>query len=227
MNVIIIIPVFNEEENIKDVARASLKYGDVLVVDDGSSDDTKKRAVESGAKVISHVNNEGKGAAIKTGINEALKYPYDAYIFLDGDGQHDPNLIPSLIEKLNYVNVVIGSRFLKKELKNMPFQRRLSNLITTGLISFISGISITDSQSGFRGVTREIAEIFLSSPYDDYRFESDVLIRVSSNKIIKYDEVSIPVIYNNESSYVTHKHALEYVLFISKNIIKNIFKRIS
>lgn len=155
MNVIIIIPVFNEENNIKDIASKALKYGDVFVVDDGSTDSTKENARSSGAKVISHENNRGKGSAIKTGIKEALKYPYKVFIFLDGDDQHDPNLIPNFIEKMDSCDIVIGSRFLKGELKNMPIQRRLSNLITTKLIFFIAEHHLTDSQSGFRGVSRK------------------------------------------------------------------------
>ncbi|MDR2545440.1 MAG: glycosyltransferase family 2 protein [Methanobrevibacter sp.] len=221
MNVVIIIPVFNEEKYIKDVAKKSLKYGDVIVVDDGSSDKTSENARFSGATVIVHQNNKGKGAAIKTGIKQALNNSYDTFIFLDGDGQHDPNLIPIFLEKLDNADIVIGSRFLKGELKNMPPQRRLSNQITTKLISFISKYPLTDSQSGFRGVSKKIAENFLSSPYDDYRFESDVLIN-SSNKV-NFDEVSIPTRYSDEVSHITKTHTIKYIiLFISKRTLKHI-----
>ncbi|MDR2830486.1 MAG: glycosyltransferase family 2 protein [Methanobrevibacter sp.] len=223
MNVIIIIPAFNEEDNIKDVASKSLEYGDVLVVDDGSTDNTKKNARSSGAKVISHENNKGKGFAIKTGIKEALKHPYEVFIFIDGDGQHDPNLIQDFMKKMDSCDIVIGSRFLKGELKNMPIQRKLSNLITTKLISFITEQHLTDSQSGFRGVSKEMAEHFLKSPYNDYRFESDVLINFLSK--IRYDEVSIPSRYGEEVSHITHTHTIKYVFFISKNVIKNMINK--
>jgi hypothetical protein len=147
------------------------------------------------------------------------------FIFLDGDGQHDPNLIPKFLEKLDSADIVIGSRFLKQELKNMPPQRRLSNLITTKLISFISKKPLTDSQSGFRGASKKIAETFLKSPYDDYRFESDVLIN-STNKI-NYDEVSIPIIYNDEVSSIKSTHTIKYILFISKAMIIYVYKKIT
>ncbi|MDR3292416.1 MAG: glycosyltransferase family 2 protein [Methanobrevibacter sp.] len=224
MNVMIIIPAFNEEKHIKDVVNTALKYGDVIVVDDGSSDNTSENARSSGVKVIVTKTNKGKGNAIKTGIKEALKSSYDVFIFLDGDGQHDPNLIPEFLEKLDNADIVIGSRFLKQEIKNMPSQRRLSNLITTKLISFISKKPLTDSQSGFRGVSKKIAETFLKSPYDDYRFESDVLIK-SPNKI-KYDEVSIPVIYNDEVSSIRNTHTIKYILFISKAVFIYIYNKI-
>ncbi|MDR1819257.1 MAG: glycosyltransferase family 2 protein [Methanobrevibacter sp.] len=221
MNVVIIIPVFNEEKYIKDVAKKSLEYGDVIVVDDGSSDKTSENARSLEAKVIVHQSNKGKGAAIKTGIQEALKYSYDTFIFLDGDGQHDPNLIPKFLEKLEIADIVIGSRFLKGELKSMPLQRRLSNQITTKLISFISKYPLTDSQSGFRGVSKKVAENFLNSRYDDYRFESDVLINFSSNQV-KLCEVSIPTRYNDEVSHITNTHTIKYILFISKEAVKHI-----
>ncbi|MGZ4857486.1 MAG: glycosyltransferase family 2 protein [Methanobacteriaceae archaeon] len=220
MKILTIIPAYNEEKAIKEVVRGAQDYSDVLVVDDGSSDQTFSLGEETGAIVLKHQNNKGKGAAIKTGLKYAVKKNYDLIVHLDGDGQHDPRTIPQLIEGMDAVDVRIGSRFLEKTPKNRPLQRRLSNWFTTHFMRYVTGFTITDSQSGFRVISSKSASLFLDIPYDDYVFESEVLFQAYKNNLI-VDERPIQCTYNEEKSYVRNWHIFHYVLFILSILMRN------
>lgn len=213
MKFITIIPAYNEEEAIESVVECALKYCDVLVVDDGSSDSTYDLAKSAGAKIVKHEKNMGKGAAIKSGLKEALNNNYEVLILLDGDGQHNPDCIPSFKSNMDGNELVIGSRFKNGIPENVPVWRKLSNKITTNIIKFATGYELTDSQSGFRAMSRNAAGLFLNIKYDDYIYESEMLYNASKHNI-KVSEAPIPCIYGNEKSYVTKIHALKYVLFI-------------
>ncbi len=215
MKCITLIPAYNEEDAIENVVRCALKYSDVLVVDDGSTDNTYDLAKNAGAEVIKHEKNMGKGAAIKSGLKNSLNVNYDVLIVLDGDGQHDPDCIPLFLSCIGDSELVIGSRFKKGNPENMPVQRKLSNKITTNLIKYATGYKLTDSQSGFRVMSRNAAGLFLDIKYDDYVYESEMIYRASKNNI-KINEAPIPCTYGNEKSYVTKIHALKYILFIVK-----------
>ena len=213
MKFITIIPAYNEEKAIKSVVECALKYGDVLVVDDGSDDNTYNLAKSADVKIVKHEKNMGKGAAIKSGLKEALNSNYDVLILLDGDGQHNPDYIPSFISNMDGNELVIGSRFKKGNPENMPVWRKLSNKITTNLIKFGTGYRLTDSQSGFRAISRNAAGLFLDIKYNDYLYESEMFYRATRHKI-KVSEAPIPCTYGDEKSYVTKMHALKYILFI-------------
>ncbi len=213
MKIITIIPAYNEEKAIKSVVKCALKYGDVLVVDDGSGDNTYNFAKSAGAEIVKHEKNMGKGAAIKSGIKKVLNKDYDVLILLDGDGQHDPDCIPSFMLNMEDNELIIGSRFKNGNPENMPVWRKLSNKITTGLIKFVTGYDLTDSQSGFRAISRNAAGLFLDIKYNDYVYESEMLYKAYEHKI-KVNEAPIPCTYGDEKSYVTKVHALKYILFI-------------
>jgi len=218
MRIITIIPAYNEEKTIKDVISRVLKYSDVVVVDDGSSDQTFSLANETGVMVLKHPKNMGKGAAIKSGLEYAVKKDFDLIIHLDGDGQHDPRFIPQLVNGMNDVDILIGSRFHRAAPQNMPLHRRLSNLITTHLMRYLTGYAITDSQSGFRVISSKSAPIFLNIPYDDYVYESEVLYQAYKNNLL-VDEKPIQCIYGEEKSYVRTRHVLHYMSFILRLLI--------
>ena len=105
MRIITIIPAYNEENAIAQVVNCVKKYSDVIVVDDGSTDQTSQLAKNAGAKVLKHNKNMGKGAAIKTGLGSAIKDDYDFMVLLDGDGQHDPGCIPFLLDGMDGVDL--------------------------------------------------------------------------------------------------------------------------
>lgn len=225
MKYIIIIPAYNEETIIGKVVSDSLKYSDVLVVDDGSSDRTSELTREARGKVIKHEKNLGKGAALKTGIKYALKEGYDAMVMLDGDGQHDPQFIPQLVESLDDAGMIIGSRFLEGPPEGMALQRRFSNKLTTNLLKFTTGYHITDSQSGFRIFSQDAARVFLEIPYDDYEFESEMLFQASLNNL-PVKEIPIPSSYKGEKSYITRIKILKYTYYVFKVILRDLTRRI-
>lgn len=223
MRLITIIPAYNEEDAIVGVIKKSMKYSDVLVIDDGSRDDTYNLARKTGVEVIKHDTNRGKGAAIKTGLKKALKSDYDVYILLDGDGQHDPDNIPALTYTINGFGLVLGSRFTEGTPKNMPLTRKLSNRITTFIIRYVTDCKITDSQSGFRAISADAAGYFIDIKHNDYAYESEMLYVASKNKI-KVKEVGIDSIYQLEQSHITKIHVFKYIFFIIKLLIRKITK---
>ncbi|MCC7551568.1 MAG: glycosyltransferase family 2 protein [Methanobacterium sp.] len=225
MRIITIIPAYNEEDAIGNVVNGVNKYSDILVVDDGSTDETSFLAVNAGARIVKHAKNMGKGAAIKTGLEYALDNDYDLMILLDGDGQHNPQCIPRLLDGMNGVDVLIGSRFLDTTSLNMLLHRRLSNIITTQLIRFVTGYNLTDSQCGFRVISKKAASLFINIPYNDYVYESEVLCKASENNLVVV-EVPIECIYGDEKSYVRFRHVIHYMMFTLRLLVLKLFRRI-
>ncbi len=200
MKILIVIPAYNEELTIGSVVILSRKYGDVLVVDDGSSDRSSEIAQDSGAKVIRHEKNMGKGKALKTGFEYALSKGYDVVVTLDGDGQHNPDEIPYLIEPIirGDAELVIGSRYEGDSKKRIPIYRRLGLWILNKGSKVASGIEV-DSQSGFRAITlNALRKITLEA--NGYSVETDMLVK-AREKGIKLAEVPISIRYD-----VPNKH---------------------
>ncbi len=155
------IPAYNEAEHVNDVICKTLKHTDeVIVVDDGSTDKTIQIAEESGAIVIVHSENRGYGEAIKSCFEVAKSNAADILVILDGDGQHNPNEIPRLLEPIlrGEADMVIGSRFITNE-HNMPKYRKFGIRIITLLWNFGSRVKVSDAQSGFRAQSRKVFEI--------------------------------------------------------------------
>jgi glycosyltransferase involved in cell wall biosynthesis len=152
-----VVPCYNEDITIASIILKAKQYTDeVLVVDDGSTDSTKKIAEEAGATVISHKRNGGKSAGIKTGFKYALANDFDYVVTLDGDGQHNPDEIPTVLEQLlkdNGIDISIGSRFGNST--EIPMWRRIGKRILDYATSFGNGGYITDSQCGFRAFNKK------------------------------------------------------------------------
>ncbi|MCW4032692.1 MAG: glycosyltransferase family 2 protein [Candidatus Bathyarchaeota archaeon] len=200
MKIACVIPAFNEEHTIKKVTKQASKFCEpIIVVDDGSFDRTANRALEVGAYVISHLLNLGTGAAISTGIKIALDGGANIIITMDGDGQHDPNDIPSLLEPilLEKADVTIGSRFLGN-IECMPFHKRIGNRILSILNSILFNEKFTDTQSGFRAYSRDVFASILHES-SDYSWASEMLIHIIRSKF-KCIEVPIKTIYIKERS---------------------------
>jgi glycosyltransferase involved in cell wall biosynthesis len=225
MKYIIIIPSYNEEKAIESVVKESLNYSDVLVIDDGSSDLTSELAKNAGAQIIKHEENRGKGAAIKTGLKYAIDNGYNAMVLLDGDGQHDPRFIPSLINEIKYAHMVICSRFMQGPPQGMAIQRKLSNHLTTSILRFITGYPITDSQCGFRIISEHAALFFLDLPQNGYEYESEILYQSSLNNF-QVKEMPIPSSYKGEKSYITGIKILKYIIYILKLLLREFKRRI-
>lgn len=193
-----LIPAYNEEERIGDVIVRTKKYLPVLVVDDGSRDDTAGVARLIGAEVICQSPNQGKGAALLAGFRYALEQGFDAVITLDADGQHDPEEIPLfLAEYKNGADLVIGQR----DFKQMPFPRNWSNTFGTWMFSRALGQYCPDNQSGYRLYSRRLIEESISSRETNFEFEVEVIARCVSMGC-RLSWVPIKTIYAGETSHI-------------------------
>jgi glycosyltransferase involved in cell wall biosynthesis len=151
---LIVIPAYNEERKLQGVIKATQKhnpFADILVINDGSDDNTLKIAEQAGAMVLDLTNNLGYGCAIQTGFRFATENNYDYVITIDGDGQHDPASVKNLIKKLSEQNadVVIGSRFLEGHYE-MEFARKTGAKIFSFITYLYTKIKFTDPTSGFQ-----------------------------------------------------------------------------
>jgi len=197
MNFFVIIPAHNEEKRINEVIyRARKQTQNIIVVDDGSKDQTAQIAEESGARIIKHKVNLGKGAALKTGCDAALKLNAEAMTLIDADNQHNPEEIPKFIEKLEKgCDIVFGVRKTNGLNKKMPLAMLIGNKILTKIINALLKINVTDTQSGFRAFTKE-AYLKIKWSSSDYFVETEMLIN-SVNKKLKYAEIPIETIYHD------------------------------
>lgn len=213
----VIIPVHNEEGRIEQVLQGVKKYADhIIVVDDGSSDRTylaAKNAAGKNIMVLRHKINLGKGAAVKTGCEAALKLGAQIFIIMDGDGQHSPDDIPKLVEKLKNddLDFVCGARTFDK---NTPIIRALGNKFITKIIKILSDISLDDVLCGFKGFTAQAYQkiIWVSA---DYSMEPEIVIRVRKNNL-KYGQVPIQTIYRDSYKGMTIFNGLKIILELFK-----------
>jgi glycosyltransferase involved in cell wall biosynthesis len=151
MRTVAVIPAYNESDTIAGVITETRKHvDDVVVVDDGSSDGTAAIARDNGATVIEHVFNTGVGGAVRTGYQYAIQHDYDFVLQIDGDGQHDPEYIPELLEQAEDHDMVIASRYLNESFQEYSFVRKLGISFFTKTVNILGGIDITDVTSGFR-----------------------------------------------------------------------------
>jgi len=194
-----LIPAYNAEKEIHATIKGIEKYlDDIIVIDDGSKDRTVTIARESKVTVLCHKQNQGKGAALKTGFIKALSSNWDAVITIDADGQHSPNFIPLFIESFcqNSYDIIIGSRM--NNLHSMPFHRLLSNKITSYMVSKRIRQKIIDSQCGFRLIKAEVLRK-ISLQTSHYDTESEILLK-SGLLGYRIGFIDIDTIYGNNSS---------------------------
>lgn len=200
MKIVAAIPCHNEERHISGVATKAREYvGQVIVIDDGSSDRTAEVAEAAGATVIKHEVNKGKGMAMNTALNEARRLGADVLVFLDGDGQHNPDEIPVVLKPVldGRADVVVGSRFVGKN-SPIPRYRILGLYIITLVTNLGSGIRLTDCQSGFRALSRKAIDSlhFSRTKVGDVECEAQFLIKRHN---LKVTEVPIVVSYDDDA----------------------------
>jgi len=194
------IPCYNEAVTIGSIVLKARKYVDeVLVVDDGSSDDTAEITRAAGAVVVSHQKNQGYGAALRSCFQYAKDHNIDQMVILDGDGQHDPAMIPGFLASLNNENadIVIGSRFMEKN-SNMPRYRVLGMKILDHATAMAGSTGVTDSQSGYRAYNRSAIERIRINR-GDMSAGSEILTQMSE-KGLKSAEIPITVRYDLENT---------------------------
>lgn len=196
--ILALIPAYNEAERIAGVITRTQCNLPVLVVDDGSTDATAEIARELGATVLCQVPNQGKGAALLEGFKYSIENGYDAVITLDADGQHDPEETPLFIDAFEKGgDLVIGRR----DFRQMPFPRNLSNTIGTWLFSWALGEHCPDNQSGYRLHSRRMVEASLESAEKNFEFEVEIITRCVE---LGYQLSWVPIktIYAGEKSHI-------------------------
>jgi glycosyltransferase involved in cell wall biosynthesis len=198
--VYVVIPVYNEASAIQDVIAEVQSVGNfrIVVVDDGSRDDTHNLVCRCpGVVALRHLINRGKGAAIKTGITAAVRLGADIVVTMDGDGQHDPEDIKTLIKPIQEdgMEVVLGTRARIKG--EMPIIKIIANQIGNTITWLLYGLHVSDSQSGYRAYSRFAAEI-IDTKADKYEYDSKVIREIHSNRLL-FIEVPIQVRYTEYS----------------------------
>lgn len=176
--IVAVLPAFNEQRTIAEVVLKTERYvNEVVVVDDGSTDMTGEIAERLGATVLRHEKNMGKGAALKTGFEYAVRLSPDVVVTLDTDAQHDPDEIPKLIEPIieEYVDLVIGSRYMKESKADLPLYRRLGLRLIDQLSRKSSKGIVGDTQSGFRALSAKGLDVVLRCEASNYGLETEQL----------------------------------------------------
>ncbi len=201
MRTCVIIPTYNESKTIGSIVSEIKKQDlDVLVIDDGSHDNTGRIASHNGAQIIQHDRNFGKGASLRRGFEYALEQGYSSIIMMDGDGQHNPQDLTRFIRAANETEaaLVLGNRM--GNTKSMPVARRLTNGFMSWIISIFARQAIPDSQCGFRLVRRNVLEkIKLFSL--NFEIESEILIKAAKERF-KIFSIPIKSIYQGEASKI-------------------------
>jgi glycosyltransferase involved in cell wall biosynthesis len=208
MKILALIPAHNEASRIAPVIAATRLHLPVLVIDDGSSDDTAAVASAAGAQVLRQTPNQGKGAALKAGFRRALDEGCDAVLMLDADGQHDPGEIPAFLDAqaaqaAQPYDLIIGAR----DFKSMPLSRRLANNLGQRLFSWSLRQAIHDNQSGYRMVSRRLIEASLKSQLGGFEFEVDMIV-ICTQRGWRLGWVPIRTIYGTEKSHI---HPLKHI----------------
>lgn len=226
MKVAITLTAYNEEKNLRPVIEEASHFGTVILVDDGSSDQTVHIAQDAGAKVVQHPINLGQGLAVITSFKVALAGDYDVIIEMDADGQHNPAQIPAFLEKLEETNVdiVVGSRILGSNYEGAPWARRYFLPKLTRLINWITGYEMTDSMCGFRAFRsdslRKALPIFDKMLEPQY-IAAEMFIRFSRLGL-SVDEV--PISLEDRMSGISTKGLFRYGWGVSRAIFMTLLE---
>ncbi|MBU0547137.1 MAG: glycosyltransferase family 2 protein [Candidatus Omnitrophica bacterium] len=219
--VIIIIPAHNEEASIANVIKKIQEnyitknktyWVEIIVVDDGSSDNTVKVTKESGVnKIISHIKNRGLGAATRIGLQRAYEMGADVAVKIDADFQHDPNDIDKLVQPIleDKADCVFGSRFSGGLKYTMPFYRAIGNRFFSYLVSKLTGLKITDAQTGLMAFRKRYLKDF--EMISDYN-ETQQLIMDANSKHMRIIETPV-VFYKRKSgkSFISWRYPIKVV----------------
>lgn len=220
----IIIPFFNEEDNIlplvKEVEKVIRKNNlniDVVTVNDGSTDSTLSKLQEMAVRfdniyIVTYEENRGMGGALKAGITFALG-TYAAILFMDGDLSHDPNTIPEFIASISAYDVVIGSRYVRGGgMENVPFSRRFISKMGNMIMKIILGVSISDITTGYRMVRTDVLKQ-ITLQRDDFMIQVEMIAKARTRNMTE-----IPILLRNRKAgtskfRISLKVLLSYVIF--------------
>lgn len=197
----IVVPAYNEATVIGSVIRdiRNAGFSNILVVDDGSRDDTQKHALKEGAEVLKHLINRGQGAALRSGLSFVSEtYNPDIIVTFDADGQHQAKDIDALIQPIreNLADITLGSRFLDSG-RNIPFLREMILRCAILFTNIVSHIQLTDTHNGFRALNRK-AYRTIKIFHRGMEHASDIIDEISKNSL-RYREVPVKITYSDYS----------------------------
>jgi glycosyltransferase involved in cell wall biosynthesis len=221
MRTCVIIPAYNESKAISALINQIHTIGlKVILIDDGSGDDTVKISMQAGAEVLRNQTNVGKGASLIKGYAFAVSQGFDAVISMDGDGQHSADDIKMFIQKaeVSDCGIVVGNRMSMT--RGMPFLRIITNRFMSRIISAITGQHIPDTQCGFRLVKKEVLQRmdFSTSKYET---ESEILIK-AARLGFKIESAPIKTIYAGQKSQINpFVDTLRFIRFIILEFIRS------
>jgi len=224
MNVLVTIPAYNEEKSIgkvisdikHELSKTKHTYR-IMVIDDGSSDETEKVAVENGALVFYHQGNFGLAETFKTEMKKAIMLKPDVIVHTDADGQYLASEIPKILRPIEEkkADLVIGSRFRGK-IEHMSFVKRIGNKAFSKVISGITRLRISDAQSGFRAFTPEVAKLNITS---NYTYTQEQIIRCSIEKL-RVCEVPITFVRRKNGKSKLMKNPFEFAAKAWINLLR-------
>jgi glycosyltransferase involved in cell wall biosynthesis len=201
MKTCLLLPAYNVSRTVKRVIReANLFVGDIIVIDDGSRDETAEIALACGAIVLKHPQNCGKGMALRTGFDYAIRAGYQLIFTMDSDGQHNPSDLPRFLDHFRLVDsdILIGGRFENRAA--MPLHRRLNNRLISTVGSALCGQHVPDFQSGYRLIKAEVLKA-VSLKTERYETESELLIK-ASRLGFRIESIPIRSVYGDEISHI-------------------------
>ncbi len=207
----VIIPAYNESKNIGGVIdRVKKITRNIIVVDDGSSDNTSEIARQRGVIALKHAINLGKGSSAKTGCDYVFRKKKAASVVLiDADGQHEPEDIPRFMENLKKKDIVFGYRGLNR---NMPRILRLGNRLINLVIKALYSMDLRDTQCGYRAFTRR-AYSKIRWKASDYSMESEMIVRAGKARL-RYIEIPIRTIYSDKYKGTSVIDGIKIVLYM-------------
>ncbi|MGZ8693851.1 MAG: glycosyltransferase family 2 protein [Gaiellaceae bacterium] len=225
----VIVPAYNEEGSVARVIAEIRAFDpglEIVVVDDGSTDETARVAREAGARVLRLPFNVGIGGAVQTGQQYARDHGFDIAIQIDGDGQHDASELPKLLGPIvrDEADLVVGTRFVGDSGYMPPKSRRLGIIILAKVVSWIVGQRVTDPTSGFRAVNRRALELFAGDyPHDYPEVEATVLVHHHHLRMVE-----VPVLMRERtagSSSITMFYSAVYMGKVLVALFVGLFRR--
>jgi glycosyltransferase involved in cell wall biosynthesis len=227
---LVVIPAFNEASSIGKVVDGVKRAAgdvDVVVIDDGSTDETARIALAHGAIMIPHPYNLGYGVALQTGYRFAVQEGYSTLVQIDADGQHDPDAIRQLALPIleGEADVVTGSRFFEGSEYKMPWLRQVGSAWFRTLVRLCTGLKLSDPTTGFQALSREVVELYASDVFPGDYPDADVLVFLHRNGF-RIREIPVVMWERSESpSMHSGVKILYYVYKMTLAILMNVLRR--
>jgi glycosyltransferase involved in cell wall biosynthesis len=226
---LVIIPAYNEEKTIVSLIQ-SIKnlypQFDIVVINDGSEDNTVDLAREAGAQVLSHPFNMGYGVALQTGYKFAVHNNYDQLVQIDGDGQHDPKGIKTLLDNLKEgsCDIVLGSRFIGTGDYKHSIFRSIGARFFRMILRLLSGQKISDPTTGFQAMKKNVLQVFVRDVFPCDYPDADVIVLLVK---LRYKIREVPVVvYPKKGGKSMHRNPLRVIYYIFKMSLSMFITRI-